>query len=73
MFKRYTGRKPGGVRRCAFGVVAFLFLLFILGTIGGIEHGTIAFKTGAILATLGCAGFADCVFLAGGFTAGEDI
>lgn len=71
-FKRYTGKRPGGVRRCVFGVISFVIFLLILGTIGGIEHGTIAFKTGAILCVLGCAAFADCVFLAGAFTAGGD-
>jgi hypothetical protein len=70
--RRYTGKKPGGVRRCVFGVVSFVILLGILGVIGGIEHGTIAFKTGAILCVLGCAAFADCVFLAGALTAGGD-
>ena len=32
-FKRYTGKRPGGVRRCVFGVISFVIFLLILGTI----------------------------------------
>lgn len=70
-YRRYTGRNKAGKYRCFFGVLAFITLITILGIIGGIEHGTIAFKTGAILTVTGCALFAGLVFLSGAWTAGR--
>lgn len=45
--KRYTGSQARNITRTASGVGSFIMMLIMLGTVGGIEKGYLAFKTGA--------------------------
>lgn len=70
--RRYTGKKPGGIRRCVFGVTAFTVLLAMFSIVDGISRGILGFRTGCWLLVAGVALFAVLTFLAGALTAGGD-
>ena len=63
----YKGRRrrPGAVRRCVCGVLAFLTLIALLFVVDGLTHGITPFKTGAILMLIGIILFAGLIWAAG--------
>lgn len=50
-----------------FGTIAFLSFLFLLGTVGSVEHGMIPLGTGVIRIVAGLAAFWLFTWLAGRF------
>lgn len=63
----YKGRrrKPGAARRVICGISAGITFLLVMGLVGGLERGTLAFNTGAILILLGTILFAGLIWGAG--------
>ena len=62
--RRYC--KSQGIFRSCCGIGAFLVLILILGTMGGIEQGFLSLKLGSWLAVGETALFAALVLLSGG-------
>ena len=67
----YASRQAKSAIRCGFGIGAFVMLLLIIGTIGGLERGYTTFKAAAIMLIIDHIALIVSVYLAGGLSDGR--